>query len=86
VEDVKGVESHRWLLLFCMMTKCYLSSVYEWPDMFKNGCTSVTSAECSGDLSTSTSDEKQEQTRAMIFVKKIMEIRDTETPLDISQG
>jgi hypothetical protein len=46
---------------------CSQWSVYEWIEMFKNVWTSVTDAECSGHLSTSSSDDKQEQAKATIL-------------------
>jgi hypothetical protein len=61
------------------MEKCVTSaSVYEWFEMFKNGWTSVTNAEYTGCPSTLTSDDKQEQDRAMIIDDR-RTIRDTAT-------
>jgi hypothetical protein len=50
-----------------METVHYLSSVYEWVDMFKHCRTSVSDPECLGCLSSTTYDDKQEEVRTMIL-------------------
>jgi hypothetical protein len=54
--------------------------------MFKNGWTSVTNAELSEHPSTSTSDDKQEQSTAVILDNRKATIRNITTCLDTSQG
>jgi histone-lysine N-methyltransferase SETMAR len=54
--------------------------------MFKKGRTSVTDSERSGCLSTATSNDKQEQARAMILMGRRITVRDTASTLDISEG
>jgi hypothetical protein len=63
---------------------CYLNRMFEWIETFKNSWTSVTSAECSGCLFTSTSDDKQEQAKAMILDDRRATVRDIATQLGIS--
>jgi hypothetical protein len=61
-------------------------SLYEWIETFKNGRTSATDAERSGRPSTSTNNDKHEQTGAMILDDKIITMTDIATRLDISQS
>jgi hypothetical protein len=57
-----------------METVHYLSSVYEWIDMFKHCRRSVTDSECFGCPSSATYNDKQEEARARIL-KDRMAIR-----------
>jgi hypothetical protein len=63
----KGVEIHRHLLSQYGDNALPQRSLHGWTEMYKNGWTNVTDAERSGRRSTSTSDDKQEQDRAMIL-------------------
>jgi hypothetical protein len=54
--------------------------------MFKNCRTSVTDVERSGCPSTSASDQKQEEARAIVLEDRSITIRDNATQLDMSQG
>ena len=67
-EGVKGAESHAHLCTqYGENALPRRRSVYEWIEMFKNGRTSVMNAKCSGRPSTSTTDEKLEEARAIIL-------------------
>jgi hypothetical protein len=60
--------------------------VYEWAEMFQNGRTILTDTERLGLPSISTSDDKQDQDRAMILDDRRTTIIDIATRLVISQG
>jgi len=63
-----------------------IAMVYEWIEMFKNGRTSVMDAERSGQHSTSTTDEKLEEARAIILIDRSVTIEEIALQLGISQG
>jgi hypothetical protein len=63
-----------------------LQCLHEWIETFKNGQISVASAEHSGCLSTSTTNNTEEQTKFTILDNRRTIIRDTTTQSDISQG
>jgi hypothetical protein len=67
-EGVQGFEIHRFSSAEYGDNVLLQWSIYEWIEMFKNGQITVTDAECSGCPSTYTSDDKQEQARAMILM------------------
>jgi len=55
-------------------THCH--EVYKWIEMFENGRTSVMDAERSGRPSTSTTDEKVEEARAIILTDRRVTIEE----------
>ena len=69
-EGVKGAEIHACLCTQYEDNTLPRRSVYVWIEMFKNGRTSVMNAESSGWPSTSTTDEKLEEARAIILRQK----------------
>lgn len=54
--------------------------------MLKNGRTTVTDAECSGQPSTSTTDEEQEEARAIILTDRRVTTEETALKLGLSYG
>ena len=62
---VKGAEIHASLCTQYGNNALPRRSIYEWIEMFENGRTSVMDAERSGRPSTSTTDEKLEEARAI---------------------
>ena len=85
-EGVKGAEIHARLCTQYGGNSLPRRSVYEWIEMFKNGRTSVMDAERAGQPSTSTTDEKLEETRAIILTERRVTIEEIALQLGISQG
>ena len=69
-EGVKGAEIHAHLCTQYGNNALPRQSVYEWIEMFENSRTSVMDAEHSGRPSTSTTDEKLEEARAIILTDR----------------
>ena len=84
-EGVKGAEIHAHLCIQYGNKALPRRSVYKWIEMFENGRTSVMDAERSGRPSTST-DEKLEETRAIILTDRRVTIEEIALQLGISQG
>ena len=61
-------------------------SIYEWIEMFKNARTSVMDPKRSGWPSTSTTDEKLEEARAIIITDRRVKKEEIALKLGISQG
>lgn len=85
-EGVKGAEIHARLCTQYGNNALPRRSVYEWIEMFENGRTSVMDAERSGRPSTSTTDEKLEEARAIILTDRRVTIEEIALQLGISQG
>ena len=79
-EGVKGAEIHARLCTHYGDNALSRRSVYEWIEMFKNGRTSVMDAEPSGRPSKSTTDEKLEAARAIIFTDRRVTIEEIAFP------
>ena len=75
-EGVKGTEIHARLCTQYGDNALPRQSVYEWIEIFINGGTSVMDAERSGRPSTSTTDEKQEEARAIILTDRRVTIEE----------
>jgi hypothetical protein len=63
-----------------------LRIVYEWIEMFKNGCTSVTDAECLGCLAAATSAQNEERARELILEYRRVTVHKIAKQLNISTG
>ena len=66
-EGLRGAEIHARLCTRYGDKALPRRSVYEWIEMLKNGRTNLKDAERSGRPSTSTTDEKLEEARAIIL-------------------
>ena len=75
-EGVKGAEIHARLRTQYGDNALPRRSIHEWIEMFKNGRTSVIDAERSGQPSTSTTDEKLEEARAIILTDRRVTIEE----------
>jgi hypothetical protein len=75
VEGVKGAKIHTRLCTEYRDNALPRRSVYEWIEMFKNGWTSVMDAERSGQPSTSKTDEKLEEAKAIIHADRGVTIK-----------
>jgi hypothetical protein len=60
--------------------------VYEWIEMFKNGCMSVTDAEHSGHPTTATAAQNEEQARELILQSRRVTVDKMAKQLNISIG
>jgi hypothetical protein len=60
--------------------------VYEWIEMFKNGRTSVTDAECFGHPTTATTAQNEERARELILRNRRVVVDETTKQLNISIG
>ena len=85
-EGVKGAEIHARLCTQYGDNTLPRRSVYEWIEMFKNGRTSVMDTERLGQPSTSTTDEKLEEARAIILIDKRVTKEEIALQVGISQG
>ena len=85
-EGVKGAEIHAHLCTQYGDNALPQRSVYEWIEMFKNGRTCVMDAKRSGQPSTSTTDEKLEEARAIILIDKRVTKEEIALQVGISQG
>jgi len=85
-EGVKGAEIHARLCTQYGNNALPRRNVYEWIEIFENGRTSVMDAERSGRPSTSTTDEKLEEARAITLTDRRVTIEEIALQLGISQG
>ena len=85
-EGVKGAEIHARLCTQYGDNTLPRRSVYEWIEMFKTGQPSEMNVERSGRPSTSTTDEKLEEARAIILTDRRVTIEEVALQLGISQG
>jgi hypothetical protein len=85
-EGVKGAEIHARLCTQYGEKVLPRRSMYERIEMFKNGWTSVMDSERSGQPSTSTTDEKQEEARAIILADRRVTTEEIALQLSISEG
>jgi transposase len=60
--------------------------VYEWIEMFENGCTSVTDAERSGCPATATTKRNGERTRELIRENRRITVEEVAGRLDVGVG
>jgi len=74
-EGVKGAKIHARLCTQYWYNALPPQSIYEWIEMFKNGWTIVMDAERSGQLSTSRTDEKLEEAKAIIHADRGVTIK-----------
>ena len=79
-------EIHKQLLAQYGDNALSKKTVHEWIEKFKSGRTSVKHAEGAGRPSTSTSEEKTEQTQQMILANRRINIDELAQSLQISHG
>ena len=58
--------------------------VYEWIEMFENGCTSVTDAECSGRPATATTTRNEERTLELIHGNRRIKVEEVAGRLNVT--
>jgi len=83
---VRGAEIHSFLCAQCGDSVLPRRNIKEWIEIFKNSRTRVKDAEGSGQPSTATERERQEEARVIILADRRVTTEEVALQLSVSQG